>query len=59
MTRTPYIPRGLDYQGRHPESAERADDDLGPAQGILIGVVLALALWLVIVLALIAAGWPA
>jgi hypothetical protein len=55
--RPPY--RGLDYQGRHPEAAERADDDLGPAQGILIGVVLALAAWLVIVLALIAAGWPA
>ena len=52
FTDAPRIPRGLDYQGRHPEATE-ADtdmgvdrDDLDCASGIVRALLLALALWL-------------
>ena len=49
----PRIPRGLDYQGRHPEAAESAteigvdDDSLSAACGIIRAAMWALAIWLV------------
>ena len=65
--RSPYLANGLDHQGRHPEAAHAAtdigaaddDDALGPATGIIVAVIMSLAAWLVIVLALLSAWWPA
>jgi len=55
----PYAPQGSAPQARVPEAAHAAteigaandDDAMGPATGIIVGVVMALAAWLVIVLA--------
>ena len=61
----PYIPRGLDHQGRHPEAAEAStdmgvdDDALACASGIVRALLWALAIWLVGAIAAVAVLWPA
>ncbi len=57
--RPPY--RGLDMQGRYPDAAPIADTpdpDLDAARGIVLGVALALSLWLVLILAALAIWMP-
>jgi hypothetical protein len=64
---TPYIARGLDHQGRHPEAAHAAtdidaptlDDGLNAARGIVWALVMSLLAWLVVALAALAIWWPA
>lgn len=47
--------QGLDYQGRHPQAADPAEDDLNCAIGIFGWAIAALVLWLIVALALCAA----
>ncbi len=44
--RSPYIARGLDQQGR----IEQRDNGLSCAEGILIGVLMALAVWAALII---------
>lgn len=61
----PYIPRGIDHQGRQPEAAQACtdmgvdDDALACASGIVRALLWSLAIWLVGAIAAVAVLWTA
>lgn len=61
----PYIARGLDRQGRHPEAAHAATDlgtddpdGLNAARGLVRALIWSLCVWFVGAVALVAVLWP-